>query len=620
MQRRLSAVLCADVAAYSSLVERDEAATVDRVKAAFDLVFVPGVAAHGGRVIKFMGDGALVEFASAVDAVACAIGLQDQYARLDLDRPEDARIRFRIGVNLGDVIVQGDDIMGEGVNIAARLQTLAQPGGVTLSRSVCEQVAGKVSATFEDMGEIAVKNIERPVHVFALKGLDAGAVRATEPSPDRVSICVLPFTNMSGDPEQEYFSDGITEDIITDLSAVSALAVVSRATAFTYKDRSTPVADIARRLSVRYLLEGSVRKSGDRVRINAQLIDASGDVNIWAERFDRELKDIFALQAELSAAIIAALKLQLLPSERRALEQHSTESPEAYKLFLMARQYSVTGSERHEQVIERLCRRAVEIDPKYARAWALLGVTLGLLHRRGATADDGYDAVVRALELEPDLAVAHAARSRILGDRGLLDEAQAEDQVALRLGPDSYEAHVSAGRNFMLARKYDEALVHLERAATLMETDYTAASLAIQCHQGKGDEAGAVVAARNALARIERLIAAEPDHGSAMGHGAGILVILGETERAKEWAARALLLDPENINLRYNLACAMARAGEHETAIDMLDDLYSSASGSITSVRWAESDNDLDSLRGNPRFQAVMERARARLTGAAPQS
>jgi adenylate cyclase len=614
MQRRLSAVLCADIAAYSRMVEQDEVGAVARVKAAFDQVFVPKVASHGGRVIKFMGDGALVEFASAVDAVTCAIGLQDQYARLDLDRPEEARIRFRIGVNLGDVIVQGDDIFGEGVNIAARLQALAQPGGVALSRSVCEQVAGKVAATFEDMGEVAVKNIERPVHVFALRGLDASAVRRPAPPAQRVSICVLPFTTMTGDPEQEYFSDGITEDLITDLSNVSALAVVSRATAFAFKNRSAPVPEIARRLNVRYLLEGSVRKSGDRVRINAQLIDAAGDVNIWAQRFDRELKDIFALQAEMSAAIIDALKLQLLPSEKRALEQRSTENPEAYKLLLMARQYSVSGSERHELIIERLCRKAVELDPNYAQAWTLLGATLTRMYRRGAGADDGFDAVARALELEPALAVAHAARSRILGDRGLLQEAQAEDLMALRLGPESYEAHLSAGRNFVLARNYAEAREHFEKAAALVETDYAAAALAIQCYQGLGDGEGAKAAARRALARIERVIAAEPDHGSAMGHGAGILALLGERERAKEWAARALLLDPENSNLRYNLACAMAQAGEHDAAIDMLDDLYSSGNARMESLRWANHDNDLDPLRNLPRFQAVMERARTKLS------
>lgn len=613
MQRRLSAVLCADVAAYSRLVEKDEAGAVGRVQAAFDQVFVPRVAIHGGRIIKFMGDGALVEFTSAVDAVACAIALQDQFAGLDLDRPEDARIRFRISVNLGDVIVQGDDIMGEGVNIAARLQALAQPGGIVLSRSVCEQVAGKVSAVFEDMGEVAVKNIERPVHVFALRGLDVSAIRRAAPDSDRVAICVLPFTNMSGDPEQEYFSDGVTEDIITDLSAASALAVVSSATAFTYKKRTEPVAQIARRLNVRYLLEGSIRKSGDRIRINAQLIDAAGDVNVWAQRFDRELKDIFALQSELSAAIIGALKLQLLPSEKRALEQRSTDNPEAYKLYLMARQYSVTGSERHEALIVRLCQRAVEIDPNYARAWALMGATQIRLYRRAASEADGFDAVNRALAIEPSLAVAHAARSRILGDRGQLDEAFAEDAIALRLDPESYEAHVSAGRNCVLARKHDDARLHFEKAASLIETDYSAAALAIQCYQAKGDTEGAKTAGRRALARIEKLIAAEPDHGSALGHGAGILAILGETERAKEWAARALLLDPDNTNLHYNLVCALTLAGDHEGAIDMFDALYSGPRIRLEALRWAEHDNDLDPLRTNPRFQSAIARARTRL-------
>jgi adenylate cyclase len=419
---------------------------------------------------------------------------------------------------------------------------------------------------------------------------------------------------MSGDPEQDYFSDGVTEDVITDLSRVSALSVVSRATAFTFKMRPASIPEIARRLQIRYVLEGSVRKSGERVRINAQLIDVATDANIWAERFDRELRDIFALQSELSAAIVAALKLRLLPEEKAALEQRSTTDPEAYKLFLMARQYSVMGSERHEPVIVRLCRRAVEIDAGYARAWALLGATLTRMYRRSAAEDDGDSAIGRALELDPKLSVAHAAKSRILGDRNMLKEALLEDELALQLDPACYEAHVSAGRNLVLERKHAEALAHFEKATELVETDFFAAAMTIQCYQGKGDEAGAKAAARRAMARIERVIAAEPDHGSAMGHGAGVLAVLGEVERAKEWAARAVLLDPDNTNLRYNLACAMAVAGEQDDAIDMLDALYSSGNVRLEAVRWAEHDNDLDAVRANPRFQDVMTRAKTRLS------
>src|SRR6266487_2871874 len=383
MQRRLTAILSADVVGYSGLMEADEAGTLERLKANRIRIFDPLVAAEGGRVVKLMGDGALVEFGSVVAAVNCALAIQDATARAGPELAEAKRIRYRIGINLGDVIVDGDDIYGEGVNVAARLQALAPIGGVAVSLTVRDQVAGKAACTFEDLGEFTVKNIERPVHVFAVhstQGTEREETKAEVRS--RVSICVLPFANMSGDPEQEYFSDGISEDIITDLSKVSALWVAARNTAFTFKGKHVDAPQIARQLKVSHLLEGSVRKAGGRVRITAQLIDGATGGHIWAERYDRDLNDIFALQDEISQAIVAALKLKLLPEEKKAIEQRGTTNPEAYKLYLMARQYSVTGNignARRSEAIIRLCQRATEIDPDYAHAWALMANAQGTL-------------------------------------------------------------------------------------------------------------------------------------------------------------------------------------------------------------------------------------------------
>jgi adenylate cyclase len=370
VQRKLTVIFSADVVGYSALMERDEAGTLDRLKANRRAIFDPCVARHDGRVLKLMGDGALVEFASVVAAVSCAHEIQ-QANEAEPCLPESERIVYRIGINLGEVVIEGDDIYGNGVNVAERLQELAEPGGVALSRTVHDQVAGKVLAEFVDLGEHMVKNIARPLHVFAL-----GAAKTREPSAaahqrQRLSICVLPFANMSGDPEQEYFSDGITEDIITDLSKVSALVVVSRNTAFTFKAKHVEIAQVARKLNVTHVLEGSVRKAGNRVRITAQLIEeGASDMHLWAERYDRDLNDIFALQDEISKAIVNALKLKLLPAERKAIEQRSTSNPEVYKLYLMARQYNAMGNSRHRDITVRLCQRAVEIDPDYARVWA----------------------------------------------------------------------------------------------------------------------------------------------------------------------------------------------------------------------------------------------------------
>ncbi|HWD15743.1 MAG TPA: tetratricopeptide repeat protein, partial [Casimicrobiaceae bacterium] len=596
MQRRLTAILSAAVVGYSALMERDEAGTLQSLKANRAHLFEPCVARHGGRIVKLMGDGALVEFGSVVAAVDCAHEIQQA---IDAGSP----IRYRIGINLGEVIVEGDDLSGDGVNVAARLQSLAEPGGVAISGSVRDQVAGKIAAELEDLGEHTVKNIARPIRVFALRAPAAGAPRAAASTTPGVSICVLPFANMSGDPEQEYFSDGITEDIITDLSKVGALSVVSRNTAFSYKAKHVDIAQVARQMHVSYVLEGSVRKSGNRVRITAQLIDGASDSHVWAERYDRDLNDIFALQDEISEAIVGALKLRLLPSERKAIEQRSTTNPEAYKLYLMARKYNAMGNSRHRDITVRFCQRAVAIDPGYARAWALLAICQAN-HRmvNVGTGDTGWDAAERALALSPDLAEAHAAKGRILGDAGRYDEALDAHANAMRLDPEGYEVNAAAARCYIPMRRYAEAAACLERAATAIDADFWALGMAIQCYEALGDEEAMRNAARRALERVEKVVAAEPDHGLAIGWGVSALVALKERDRAKEWTERAMLLEPDNLNLRYNLACAMVSLAETDLALELLEPVLERAQRH--NLTWFATDNSLDAIRDEPRLHA----------------
>jgi adenylate cyclase len=560
-----------------------------------------------------MGDGALVEFASIVSAIQCAQEIQ-QATEAAPDSGGAGRIRYRIGINLGEVMVEGDDIYGDGVNVAARLQSLAPPGGVSISRVVRDQAAGKIAIDFEDLGEHSIKNIERPVHVFAVRlALETNAPPITgAPRSPGLSICVLPFANMSGDPEQEYFSDGITEDIITDLSKISALSVVSRNTSFTFKSKHVDLGQVARQLKVTHVLEGSVRKAGNRVRITAQLIEGATDSHVWAERYDRDLNDIFALQDEISEAVVKALKLKLLPTEKIAIEQRSTTNPEAYKYYLMARKYNTTGNSRHRPISTRLCERAIEIDPAYARAWALLAIckSNNVLLARG-TGDTGWSAAERALALEPDLAEAHAAKGRILSDDGKFEEGVAEHLIALRLDSDNYEVNAAAARCYIALKRYDEAIECLERAAAASESDFWALGMSIQCYEGNGDTAGAESAARRCLERVERVIVSEPDHGVAMGFGVTALTTLGEVDRAKEWMDRALLLDPDNINLRYNTACSLVRLGQNDEALELLARVLDTAKPQ--SLRWFETDNSLDSIREDPRYQAMTAKAKARL-------
>jgi len=444
----------------------------------------------------------------------------------------------------------------------------------------------------------------------------AAAPMPTPPvAPAGISICVLPFANMSGDPEQEYFSDGISEDIITDLTKVSALGVVSRNTAFNFKGKSVEVAQVARQLKVSHVLEGSVRKAGGRVRITAQLIDAAKDNQVWAERYDRDLNDIFALQDEISEAIVKALKLKLLPEEKKAIEQRGTENVDAYNLYLMARQNYATGIEqdpRRAEASVRLCRRATEIDPTYARAWALMALGQMLLHfAHGRRGDDGMSAAEQALALDANLAEAHAVKARVLSQYGRHDAASAEIEIALRLDPESYEVNKSAAYLRVRQQRFNEAIGFYEKAMALMETDVNSPAMLITCYTAVGPTEGAQRAAQITLARAEKILAQDSNNGSAMGYGVTALAMLGEAERTKDWISRALLIEPDNMNMRYNFACAMTTLRETDVALEILGPVFETAH--IDRLNHAKVDPDLDPIRTDPRFEAMVASAEARL-------
>jgi adenylate cyclase len=444
-----------------------------------------------------------------------------------------------------------------------------------------------------------------------------GSVPAAATTP-RVSVCVLPFANMSGDAEQEYFSDGISEDVITDLSKVSALAVISRNTAFSFKGKNVDIAQIAKQLKVSYVLEGSVRKAGGRVRITAQLIECSKDNHVWGERYDRDLSDIFALQDEISQAIVTALKLKLLPEEKKAIAQRGTTNLEAYNLYLMARQFSVTGNYgnvRRCEAIIRLCRSATEIDPEYANAWALMAVAQAALKFYfNGPGDGGLAAAECALSLDKNLGEARAAKGRILTSEGRYEEAFVEIEEALRLDPESFEVNSAAARLYFTQRRLPEAISYYEKAAALMETDFSSVSLLTTCYKAIGNLEKMRQSAQRTLARAEKITTQEPDNGLALGYVVCSLCNLGEAERAKDLAKRAMLLDPDNTTMRYNFACGFAQLGEFEVALDLLGPVFEL--DSAETVNWAKVDPDLHSVRDDPRFRAMMEKADARLGAA----
>lgn len=434
------------------------------------------------------------------------------------------------------------------------------------------------------------------------------------------SICVLPFANMSGDAEQEYFSDGISEDITTDLSKISALSVTARNTAFTFKGQAADVSEIARRLGVSHVLEGSVRKAGGRVRITAQLIDGRSGDHVWAERFDRELTDIFAIQDEISKAIVDALKIRLLPEEEAAIEHRGTSSAEAYQLYLLARNYWVTGNYgdvRREERVIRICRRAIEIDPEYGRAWALLAIAQSnMRYSFGKEDQDGVTEAERALSLDPGIAEAHCVIARNRFESGQVAEADREIDVALSLDPESWEANREAARIFYRQRRMEEAARYFQKAVDIMETDFHAWGMLASAYQALGDQTGVKRAAENMVSQSERVLSEDPSNAAALGIGAGGLAILGQVERAKEWIERALLIDPDNWNMRYNFACVTAvYLNDRESAIDLLEPVLDKVTVSI--FHNALFDTDLDGLREMPRFQEIMA-ATAKRLGVSP--
>ena len=443
-QRRLAAILAADVVGYSRLMEQDEAGTLAALKARRHDVLAPVVAQHNGRVVKVMGDGVLVEFASAVDAVQCAVELQKGFARVNEGVAEAHRIVLRIGINLGDVIVEGSDLYGDGVNVAARLEGLAEPGGIYVSATVHDHVIGKLELSFDDLGERTLKNIQKPVRMYRAR---QQSQQVMEPNPvnapGRASIAVLPFTNMTNDPDQEFFTDGLTEDIITDLSNVPGFFVIASNSTFAYKGKPTDVRQIAQVLGVKYILEGSARRSAQRLRINVQLIDGGeGGTHIWAERFDRDLADIFVVQDEIARRVVEAItgKLANFP----LVERYHPTNLEAYDLCVRARNL-LTGDKPLSQERRILYERAVALDPGYCEAhWRLaMALTHNWLHWGEPEEPNRPNAIAhaqRAVDLDPNDSGAHWALGNILLYERSWDEAELHYETAIRLNPNNADA------------------------------------------------------------------------------------------------------------------------------------------------------------------------------------
>jgi adenylate cyclase len=437
-----------------------------------------------------------------------------------------------------------------------------------------------------------------------------------------ISICVLPFVNLSDDSEQEYFSDGITEDIITDLSKISSLEVVARNTAFTFKGRVVDVKEIARTMDVSHVLEGSVRKAGSRIRISAQLIAGGTGRQLWGERYDRDLTDIFEIQDEISHAIVKALELKLLPEEKAAIEERGTSNAEAYRFYLMARQQWIGGTFgdlKRDEAIARICQQAVQLDPNYAEAWALMAIAQAeqrFWHGKDANA---LPAAERALSIKPNLPEALCVKARYLEEEGHQEEANDLIDEALRGNPESWEVNREAARMLFRQGRIAESIPYFERASALVSSDYYNPVMLMTCYQSTGDKEALTRAARLTFERAERALATEPTNGSAIANGAQALATLGEADRAREWIERGLLLDPDNLAMRYNLGCTLTvTLHDDEAAMDVLRPYFETVN-TASQIKHTEADPDFIRIRDKARFQEMLAATKKRLGIAADE-
>jgi TolB-like protein/class 3 adenylate cyclase len=549
IQRRLAAILAADVAGYSRLMGNDEIGTLAAFKALRREIVDPAIAEHNGRTVKTTGDGMLVEFASAVDAVNCATSVQGKMAKRHGNSAQG--ITFRIGINVGDVIIEGDDIFGDGVNVAARVENECEPGGVCLSGSAFEQVRGKTSFAFEDLGERALKNIARPVRLYAAllaapalpAGIGSAETQKTLPLSDRAAIAVLPFTNMTGDSGQEYFSDGISEDIITALSKLRSFSVIARNSSFIYKGRSVHMKQVAEELGVGYVVEGSVRRGGDRVRITAQLNDATTGSHLWAERYDRQLADVFAVQDEITEAVVAAIEPQLYAAENFRASRKPPDSMDAWELLIRGLSHFWRVTREDNVVAQALLEKAVTIDPNYGRARGVLATShcfcihmgwedgatvapiaeqaalaaisadtedpwahlaLGLVHLYARRFEDSLAAYETALRLNPSFSIAHGYYGLTLSYCGRWEEAALAAQRALRLSPsDPFSAsyHGVAAYAQFVGRNYEEAM-RLARQG-IQRADFVGAHRVLTAAAGMAGRRDVAEAALRELRRIQ---------------------------------------------------------------------------------------------------------------------
>jgi adenylate cyclase len=573
MERRLAAVLAADVAGYSRLMGGDEEGTLTRLKAARKNILDPAIAQHRGRIVKTTGDGLLAEFASAVDAARCAVVVQSGMAEQNAGVPQDQRIDFRIGIHVGDIILDEDDIFGDGVNIAARLEGIADPGGVCISDDAQRQIRGKVEVAFDDMGPQFLKNIAEPMRAWRLR-LDASSSGSSPEKsspntaqslalPDKPSIAVLPFQNMSADPEQEFFADGIAEDIITALSRYPSLFVIARNSSFSFKGRAVDMKQVGRELGVRYVLEGSLRKSGNRVRVTAQLIGAVTGNHVWAERYDRDLADIFAVQDEITQAASVAIAPAIAGAEQQRAMRKPPASLDAWGAHQRGTWHLAKASAEDNASAEKYFQQAIDLDPMFAGGHIGLSA---LLSRAKGTQDKEEALARRAVALDGGNAEGHSRLALALNARGDHQGARAQAERALALCPNLAAGHGALGVILAYSGQPKQGLAALETCIRLDPRDPSLVNRLNQvalAHYFCRDYPATIEAA-------ERAIRSFPGFPSPYRWRAAALGELGRTAEASEALAKAIAISPDSFDFQVRQRPPWFRPEDHAHMLDGL--------------------------------------------------
>ena len=617
LTHHLVALWFADIAGYSDLAAEDEPGALHLIEI-LQTLSRETVQRYQGRIVKFMGDAVLAEFPSTELAVRAAAVLSKQYAEQSAGT---GRVHnLRIGVHIADVAVDSDgDLYGDGVNAAARLQEAAEPGQVLLSQDVWRQLRGRTGFQFESLGDRSLKGIG-PIGLYVVTLKEPGTRRqpssagsqTTQRAPERRpgirSIAVMPFADLSAQHDQEYFSDGVAEEILNALTKVAGLHVPARTSCFAFRGMNVDAREIGKRLGVETLLEGSIRKAGNRLRIMVQLVDTQNGYHLWSERFDREIEDIFAVQDEIARSILDALGLSLTKREERRFLKRSTKNVEAYEFYLRGRKLFHTWNRQNMEFARQMFARAVAIDPDFALAWAGLANTYVDLYRWGCNSRDleeGKRTSAHALKLDPKLAEAHVAIGQALAIQRKFKDAAAEFERGIELDPTSFDAYYFYARSSFEAGDLEKAASLFEKAHRSRREDYQAIALrALTLHElGRADEARD--ADKQAVSLINKYLEINPNEARAYSLGANSLARLGEREHSRQWSEQSVALAPTDPVILYNAACNLAQMGEPDRALDRLEHALEAG---VSVADWIKHDPDFEHLRDHPRFQAIVKR------------